>query len=80
MLCIDLCSHSIFSRLTKENLTLTFITLWANSADDKFITFFLFLFFLWKIGFDIQWRQETIRMKCQILFSEKKLNDQNVVC
>ena len=41
-------------------------TLWANSADDKFMIFFFFFFF-----FDITCKlypSETICIKCQILF------------
>ena len=42
-------------------------TLWANSADDKLV----FSYFSQKTGFDISCKlspQETICMKCQILF------------
>ena len=47
---------------------LTFTTLWANSADDKLMIFFLFF---QKIGFVISCKlssKETICMKCQSLF------------
>ena len=51
--------------------TLTFITLWANSADDKLMIFFP------ETGFDISFKMsqlETVCMKCQILFSGKNMN------
>ena len=51
---------------------LAFTTLLANSADDKFVTVFLFFK---KTGFDILCKlspMETVCMKCQLLFSGKK--------
>ena len=50
---------------------LTFTTLWANSADDKLVIFFLFC---QKTGFYISCKlspMETICIKCLILFSGK---------
>ena len=50
-------------------LTLTFTTLWADSADDKLMTF---SYFSQKTGFDIAYKlspMETIYVKCQNLFS-----------
>ena len=51
---------------------LTLTTLWANSADDKLVIFFLFFP---ETGFYILCKLfpfETIFTKCQTLFSEKK--------
>ena len=48
---------------------LTFIILWANSADDRLI---IYLLFPLKIGFDTSCKlspKETICMRCLILFS-----------
>ena len=53
---------------------LTFITLWANSADDKLMVFFLN--FSEKIGFDISCKlfpEETICIKCWSLFPGKNI-------
>ena len=50
---------------------LSFTNLWANSADDKLMTFFSF--FSQKIGFDISCKLSPICMKCQILYSGKKI-------
>ena len=55
----------------EPSLNLLFPTLWANSADDKLVTFFLFFL---ENRFDILGKlfpMETICMKCQILFSGK---------
>ena len=55
---------------------LNFTTLWANSADDKLIIFFLFLP---EIGFDISCKLsplEIICKKCQSLFLGK--NKKNI--
>ena len=55
-----------------SNFTLTFITLWANSADDEFIIFFSY--FPQKQGFDISCKLsplETICIKCQTCFLGK---------
>ena len=52
-----------------DRLPLIFSTLWANSADSKLMTFFLFFP---EAGFDISCKLsplETICKKCQILFS-----------
>ena len=61
---------------------LTFTALWANSADDKLMIFFLFftikqvLTFVCKLS-----PMETICMKCQTLFSGKiRKIFQTVVC
>ena len=59
---------------------LTFITLWASSADDKLTIFFLF--FCWKTGFDISCKLspplETICKKMSNLFSGKKKKKKKV--
>ena len=55
--------------------------LWADSADDKLIIFFLF--FSQKIGFDISYKLspwEIICMKCQILFSGKNKKNISEFC
>ena len=55
--------------MSKLNGCLTLSTLWANSADNKLVIFFLI--FYWKIGFDISCKlspKEAICMKCQIPF------------
>ena len=55
----------------QEQVHLTFISPWANSADDKLVIFFLFFP---KIGFDIACKLfllETIYIKCILLFSGK---------
>ena len=50
---------------------LTFITLWANSADNKLVIFFSY--FSQKTGFDIAYI-ETICMKCQMFSGKNKKN------
>ena len=55
-------------------MCLTLTTLLANSADNKLMIFFSY--FSQQTGFDISWKlspMETISMKFQILFSEKKI-------
>ena len=61
---------------------ITLYMLWANSADDKLMLFFVFFFK--KIGYDTSCKlssSETICIRCQILFSRKvRKIFQNVVC
>ena len=57
-------------------VSLTFTTLWASSADDQWVIFFYFS--LRKTGFDISCKLsplETICMKCQNLFSRTNKNN-----
>ena len=59
-------------------LFLSFTTLWANSGDNKLMTFFLVF---QKTGFEISCKLsplETICMKCQNLFSGKNKNNISV--
>ena len=68
----------------KKKNPLTFRTLWANSMNPKNFTFFFFFFLSYshfspESRFDISCKltpMETIRMKCQILFSGK--NQKNI--
>ena len=54
-------------------IRVTLTILWADSADDKLMIFFLFF----SRKFDLT-PKETIFMKCQILFSRKK-NEKNIL-
>ena len=73
-------------RLPSSFTPLTLNTLWAKSADDKFLILFPFFFFFFfqEIGFNILCKlspKETICMKRQTLFYGKKENIiQNIVC
>ena len=51
--------------------SLTFITLWANSADDKLMVFFLFY---QKIGFDISCKGDNLHEMSNPIFWENKKN------
>ena len=68
-------SKGTFSHV-EAHISIGSITLWANSAVDKFMVFFYY-YFSEKTGFDISFKLspvETIYMKCQILFSGKKMS------
>ena len=58
---------------------LTLIMLWADSADDKLVIFFIFT---QKIGSDTSCKlspEETICIKCQVLFSRKKKKNKKYI-
>ena len=73
----SLLKHLYVLSLNWGKVSLNLITVWANSADDKFIIFFLFFS---ANSFDISCilsPKETICIKCQNLFSEKKKKKKN---
>ena len=59
-----------------KSLTFTFTALWANSADDKLLIFFLFFIEnrFWHFMKTVSRGEETVCMKCQSPFyGEKKI-------
>ena len=68
----------ISERLIFQLKLLTFITLWANSADVRLLIFFSYFFPENRIWNFMQ--IHTICMKCQILFGKMRKVFQYIVC